>query len=39
MEPKMSQEFDEWLDNCPVQWFRDEHTEESATYTFINDQH
>lgn len=38
MEPsKMSEEFHEWLSNCPVQWFRDNQDENSSTYTFINE--
>jgi len=31
----MSQEFHEWLDECPVRWFRDKCDSISATYTFI----
>jgi hypothetical protein len=34
----MSDDFLEWLDTCPVQWFLDSHKEGSgeATYTFID---
>jgi len=33
----MSDEFHEWLNQCPVQWFRDsyDHNQKQATYTFI----
>ena len=33
----MSEEFHEWLNQCPVQWFRDKHDQDNktATYTFI----
>lgn len=31
----MSEEFHNWLNECPNQWFRDKLEKESATYTFI----
>ena len=34
---KMSEAFHDWLEQCPVQWFRDKADDESATYTFINE--
>ena len=34
MEPKMTNEFYEWLDQCPVEWIRVEHNSESITYKF-----
>ena len=34
-ESKMSEEFHDWLDKCPVQWHRDKADDDSATYTFI----
>ena len=34
---KMSEEFAEWLDTCPVQWFLEENDNPgSATYQFID---
>lgn len=30
----MSNEFYEWLDQCPVTWFRDEVTKDYVTYSF-----
>lgn len=34
----MSEEFHEWLSNCPVQWFRDsDDGNGTATYTFIDE--
>jgi hypothetical protein len=28
-------DFNDWLDQCPLQWFRDEFNEEKATYVFV----
>jgi hypothetical protein len=36
-ESPMSEEFHDWLEQCPVQWFRDNYDSNSATYTFIKD--
>jgi len=30
----MSEEFHDWLDQCPVQWFRGEVTDDHVTYKF-----
>ena len=30
----MSEEFHDWLDKCPVQWFRGEVTKDHVTYSF-----
>ena len=30
----MSEEFHDWLDQCPVQWFRGEVTTDHVTYSF-----
>ena len=30
----MSEEFHDWLDQCPVQWFRGEVTKDNVTYIF-----
>ena len=30
----MSDEFHDWLDQCPVQWFRGEVTDDHVTYSF-----
>ena len=30
----MSEEFHDWLDKCPVQWFRNEVTKDHVTYAF-----
>ncbi len=30
----MSDEFHDWLDQCPVQWFRGEVTDNHVTYSF-----
>ena len=30
----MSEEFHDWLDQCPVQWFRDKVTTDHVTYIF-----
>ena len=30
----MSEEFHDWLDQCPVQWFRGEITMAHVTYSF-----
>jgi hypothetical protein len=30
----MSEEFHDWLDQCPVQWFRGEITTDHVTYSF-----
>ena len=37
-ESKMSEEFHDWLDKCPVQWHRDKADDDSATYTFIKNE-
>ena len=31
----VSDEFIDWLNKCPVQWFLDRQEEESLTYTFM----
>ena len=36
MESNMSDEFHEWLDQCPNQWHRITYDQNSATYMFIN---
>lgn len=33
----VSDEFLEWLDECPVQWFLDRQEKESLTYTFMKE--
>jgi len=33
----MSDAFHEWLDLCPVQWVRENHDENGATYWFQNE--
>jgi len=36
---KMSEEFVDWLDSCPCQWFLDSNKEEgTATYTFVENE-
>jgi hypothetical protein len=30
----MSEEFHDWLDKCPVTWFRDQVTKDHVTYAF-----
>ena len=30
----MSEAFHDWLDQCPVQWFRGEVTKDNVTYIF-----
>ena len=30
----MSEEFHEWLDQCPVMWWRGEVTKDHVTYSF-----
>ena len=30
----MSDEFHDWLDQCPVMWFRGEVTKDHVTYSF-----
>ena len=30
----MTEAFHDWLDQCPVQWFRGEVTDDHVTYTF-----
>ena len=30
----MSEEFHDWLDKCPVTWFRDQITKDHVTYAF-----
>jgi len=38
MNSTMSEQFHEWLAECPVTWHRDSGDDtESATYTFNND--
>jgi len=39
MKQTMSEEFIDWLNECPIQWFLVEHIEDSgeATYTFIEE--
>lgn len=32
---EMNDEFFEWLDNCPVQWFRTDVSDNEATYRFV----
>ncbi len=32
----MPKEFYDWLDQCPVTWFREEEDTESVTYRFHN---
>jgi hypothetical protein len=33
----VSEEFLEWLNNCPVQWFLDRQDKDTITYTFEKD--
>ena len=33
----MSEEFHDWLDQCPVQWSRGEVTDDHVTYKFETD--
>lgn len=33
----VSQEFLDWLDECPVQWFLDKQEDNSLTYTFMKE--
>jgi hypothetical protein len=33
-DEKMGDAFYEWLDKCPVNWFREEVAEDSLTYCF-----
>jgi hypothetical protein len=33
----VTDEFLEWLNQCPVQWFLDNQEENSLTYTFIKE--
>lgn len=33
----VSDEFLDWLDSCPVQWFLDTQDHDSVTYTFMKD--
>jgi len=34
----MSDEFHDWLESCPVQWFRDsDDGEGTTTYTFVEE--
>lgn len=35
IESKMSDEFHDWLDKCPVEWRRIQHDETGASYKFI----
>ena len=28
-------DFNDWLDQCPLQWFRDELTDDQVTYWFV----
>jgi len=34
---EMSEAFFDWLNDCPVQWFRGEVCDTQVTYTFMND--
>ena len=34
-DEKMKDEFYDWLNECPVQWFREKVEENSLTYSFI----
>ena len=34
----MSDEFHDWLDQCPVQWFRTQNGNEGASYMFLKDE-
>lgn len=33
-DERLSKDFYEWLDKCPVQWAREEVTEETVSYCF-----
>lgn len=33
----MSEEFHDWLSECPVSWYRDSFDGDYATYTFTNE--
>ncbi len=37
-ESTMSNEFHEWLDQCPCQWHRNSNKDNVATYTFIEEE-
>lgn len=37
-ESEMSEEFHDWLDQCPCQWFRVSNDGHTATYTFIENE-
>ena len=34
----MKEEFLDWLNECPVQWFLDKQEDGSLTYTFIKEE-
>lgn len=34
-DKKMPDEFYDWLENCPVQWFREKVEENSIHYEFV----
>lgn len=34
---EMSEDFHEWLENCPVQWYRESKEKEGVTYFFFKD--
>jgi len=36
-ESKMSDEFHDWLEECPVEWRRIQHDETGASYKFFKD--
>lgn len=35
MKDNLPDEFYEWLNDCPVQWFRDSIDSEGSSYTFV----
>lgn len=37
MKSYMSEEFHDWLDQCPVQYFLDKSDKDGSTYSFNND--
>ena len=37
VESKMSNKFHDWLDECPVEWYRIQHDETGASYKFFKD--
>ena len=36
-ESRMSDKFHDWLDQCPVGWYRIKHDETGASYKFLKD--